>query len=143
VQQAGIPHGDGISGVTAVTVSVRGRVWVYVAVMGELIERRRSTKTHSRLRQLDQHWPMLIQCILVESCWTGVLRTTDSGKARQGQKEKAPATCSTALSLSRSTEECGTRCFQHCAACISCIEERDYLKILWCYFMSSINCTVP
>ena len=58
---------------TAVTVSVRGRGWVYVAGTGELIECRRCTNQHSRLRQLDQHWPMLIHCILVESCWTDVL----------------------------------------------------------------------
>jgi len=41
--------------VTVVKVSVRGRGWVYVAGTGELIECRRCTNQHSRLRQLDQH----------------------------------------------------------------------------------------
>ena len=66
VQQPATAHGEGVVGVTAVTVLVRGPAWVRLPGTDELSDCRRCTNQHSSLYQRDMHWPMLLDRVLAD-----------------------------------------------------------------------------
>jgi len=66
VQQPATAHREGVVGVTAVTVLVRGPAWVHLPGTDELIDCCRCTNQHSSLCQHDMLWPMLFDLVLAD-----------------------------------------------------------------------------